>query len=638
MTKEERYRKISEEIVSAVGGMDNIAGSAHCATRLRIILKDNDKADMEKLDQIDLCKGTFVAGDQLQMIFGAGLVNDVYDVFSKYTHTENMSLTDIKEAGAKKHNPLQTAIKSLSDVFIEIMPGILAAALLLGLTGVLNNLEIVQNNATLYAINRLVTIASAGIFDVLPLAVCYSAVKRYGGKPILGIVMGAIMLSANLANAYDAAKGLVQPETLSLFGLPVELVGFQGGIIIALMIGYVTAKLDQFFDKKIPDAVKLLISPMLTVLLSTLLLFTIIGPAGRILSNWITTGLLWTTENLGLFGYALFAGVQQIIVITGLHHIFGAIEAQLIADTGVNFLNPLMSVALMGQGGAVLGYLALHWKDIRTREICIPSFLSTLFGISEPAIFGVNLRHKFPLIAGCLASAVSGAYVYITHLTALGFGTTALPGLAIANPENNGYVNYIIAHLIALVLGIVITMALGKLHKEEKVKKIEETKKLETPVKEAQPGFVYSPVQGSVSAISECSDPVFNSKAMGDGVVCFPKDSIITAPVSGEVMMIFPTKHAIGLKAEDGTELLIHMGLNTVTLEGKPFTLYVKENDRVQAGQQIACMDLQMIEENGLSTETPVVITSGQAIEELMHGPVSWGESIMKIKKENNEN
>lgn len=638
MTKEERYRKISEEIVSAVGGMDNIAGSAHCATRLRIILKDNDKADMEKLDQIDLCKGTFVAGDQLQMIFGAGLVNDVYDVFSKYTHTENMSLTDIKEAGAKKHNPLQTAIKSLSDVFIEIMPGILAAALLLGLTGVLNNLEIVQNNATLYAINRLVTIASAGIFDVLPLAVCYSAVKHYGGKPILGIVMGAIMLSANLANAYDAAKGLVQPETLSLFGLPVELVGFQGGIIIALMIGYVTAKLDQFFDKKIPDAVKLLISPMLTVLLSTLLLFTIIGPAGRILSNWITTGLLWTTENMGLFGYALFAGVQQIIVITGLHHIFGAIEAQLIADTGVNFLNPLMSVALMSQGGAVLGYLALHWKDIRTREICIPSFLSTLFGISEPAIFGVNLRHKFPLIAGCLASAVSGAYVYITHLTALGFGTTALPGLAIANPENNGYVNYIIAHLIALVLGIVITMALGKLHKEEKVKKIEETKKLETPVKEAQPGFVYSPVQGSVSAISECSDPVFNSKAMGDGVVCFPKDSIITAPVSGEVMMIFPTKHAIGLKAEDGTELLIHMGLNTVTLEGKPFTLYVKENDRVQAGQQIACMDLQMIEENGLSTETPVVITSGQAIEELMHGPVSWGESIMKIKKENNEN
>ncbi|WP_300913282.1 PTS beta-glucoside transporter subunit IIBCA [Faecalibaculum rodentium] len=633
MNKEERYQKISEEIVKAVGGMDNIAGSAHCATRLRIVLKDNDKADMEQLDNIDLCKGTFVAGDQLQMIFGAGLVNDVYDVFSKYTHTENMSLTDIKEAGAKKHNPLQIAIKSLSDVFIEIMPGILAAALLLGLTGVLNNLEFVQNNATLYAINRLVTIASAGIFDVLPLAVCYSATKRYGGKPILGIVMGAIMLSANLTNAYDAAQGLATPETLSLFGVPIELVGFQGGIIIALMMGYVTAKLDQFFDKKIPDAVKLLVSPLLTVLLSTLLLFTIVGPVGRTLSNWITTGLIWTTENLGVFGYMLFAGVQQIIVITGLHHIFGAIEAQLIADTGTNFLNPLMSVALMGQGGAVLGYLLLHWNNVRDREICIPSFLSTLFGISEPAIFGVNLRHKFPLIAGCLASAVSGAYVYLTHLTALGFGTTALPGLAIANPANNGYVNYIIAHLIALGLGILFTVLIGRFSKSEKEKKAQEKKLKEIPAVKAEPNVVYSPVKGRAAFITECSDPVFNQKSMGDGMVFIPEEELIVSPVNGTVMMVFPTKHAIGIRTEEGTELLIHMGLNTVSLEGRPFELYVGEGDTVKAGQKIARMDLKAIEAEGLSTETPVVITSMQPVTVQNTGTVNWGDSVMTITR-----
>ncbi|WP_276813830.1 PTS beta-glucoside transporter subunit IIBCA [Faecalibaculum rodentium] len=633
MNKEERYQKISEEIVKAVGGMDNIAGSAHCATRLRIVLKDNDKADMEQLDNIGLCKGTFVAGDQLQMIFGAGLVNDVYDVFSKYTHTENMSLTDIKEAGAKKHNPLQIAIKSLSDVFIEIMPGILAAALLLGLTGVLNNLEFVQNNATLYAINRLVTIASAGIFDVLPLAVCYSATKRYGGKPILGIVMGAIMLSANLTNAYDAAQGLATPETLSLFGVPIELVGFQGGIIIALMMGYVTAKLDQFFDKKIPDAVKLLVSPLLTVLLSTLLLFTIVGPVGRTLSNWITTGLIWTTENLGVFGYMLFAGVQQIIVITGLHHIFGAIEAQLIADTGTNFLNPLMSVALMGQGGAVLGYLLLHWNNVRDREICIPSFLSTLFGISEPAIFGVNLRHKFPLIAGCLASAVSGAYVYLTHLTALGFGTTALPGLAIANPANNGYVNYIIAHLIALGLGILFTVLIGRFSKSEKEKKAQEKKLKEIPAVKAEPNVVYSPVKGKAAFITECSDPVFNQKSMGDGMVFIPEEELIVSPVNGTVMMVFPTKHAIGIRTEEGTELLIHMGLNTVSLEGRPFELYVGEGDTVKAGQKIARMDLKAIEAEGLSTETPVVITSMQPVTVQNTGTVNWGDSVMTITR-----
>lgn len=634
-SKTERYTAISKEIVDAVGGMDNIAGSAHCATRLRIILKDNDKADMEKLDNIDLCKGTFVAGDQLQMIFGAGLVNDVYDVFSKYTHTENMSLTDIKEAGAKKHNPLQIAIKSLSDVFIEIMPGILAAALLLGLTGVLNNLEVVQNNATLYAINRLVTIASAGIFDVLPLAVCYSAVKRYGGKPILGIVMGAIMLSNNLTNAYDAAQGLANPETLSLFGVPVELVGFQGGIIIALMMGYVVAKLDQFFDKKVPDAVKLLLSPLFTVLLSTLLLFTIIGPVGRTLSNWITYGLIWVTENLGVFGYMLFAGVQQIIVITGLHHIFGAIEAQLIADTGTNFLNPLMSVALMGQGGAVLGYLALHWKNVKDREICIPSFLSTLFGISEPAIFGVNLRHKFPLVAGCFASAIAGAYVYFTHLTALGFGTTALPGLAIANPANNGYINYIIAHLIALALGIVFTMLLGVFHKKEKQEAKTEKMAHAEPVIEVKENVFYSPVKGSASPVSECSDPVFNSKAMGDGMVFMPEDGLVTSPVNGTILMIFPTKHAIGIRAENGVELLIHMGLNTVSMDGKPFELFVKEGDQVKAGQKLAMMDLKAIEAESLSTETPLVITSMQPIRITNTGSVNWGDSVMEVANEN---
>ncbi len=633
MEKQERYQKISEEIVKAVGGMDNITGSAHCATRLRIVLKDNDKANMEALDNVDLCKGVFVAGNQLQMIFGAGLVNDVYGVFSKYTHTENMSLTDIKDASAKKQNPIQMAIKSLSDVFIDIMPGILAAALLLGLTGVLNNLEFVQNNETLYAINRLLTIASAGIFDVLPLAVAYSAVKRYGGRPILGIVMGAIMLSGNLANAYAAAQGTVTPEVLHLFGLPIELTGFQGGIIIALMIGWVTAKLDKYFDSKIPDAIKLLAAPMLTVLVSTLLLFTIVGPVGRALSNWITTGLVWTTENLGLLGYALFAGVQQIIVITGLHHIFGAIEAQLIADTGTNFLNPLMSVALMGQGGAVLGYLALHWNNVRDRELCIPSFLSTLFGISEPAIFGVNLRHKFPLVAGCLASAVAGAYVYITHLTALGFGTTALPGLAIANPENNGYMNYIIAHLIALALGLILTMVFGRLHKEEKNKKIAEKEKKAQPVAEAQPGVIYSVVDGRAAPISDSSDPVFSSKNMGDGVVFYPKNDTITSPVNGKVLMVFPTKHAIGLQAEDGTELLLHMGVDTVSLEGRPFTVFVNEGDTIKAGEQLACMNRALIEENGCLTETMLVVTSGQKVEMTNTGFVTWGEAVAKVNQ-----
>ncbi|HIV67689.1 MAG TPA: PTS transporter subunit EIIC [Candidatus Butyricicoccus stercorigallinarum] len=461
--KQQRYLEISKQITEQIGGKDNIVASTHCATRLRIVLKDYDKINKEAIDDIDLVKGEFVAGNQLQIVFGAGLVNEIYEVFGQYTGTAGASMAEVKAEAAKKMNPLQAIIKSLSDVFVDIMPGILAAALLSGLTGVLSRWEVVESNATLYAINRLVSLASNGIFSILPLAVCYSACKRYGGKPILGLVMGAIMLDASLANAYSAAQGQVEPEILQLFGLNIELVGFQGGIIIALMMGFVVAKLDVFFDKKIPDVVKLLLSPMCSVLISTILLFTIVGPAGRLLSNGITNGLIWMTQNLGIVGYMVFGGVQQIIVITGLHHIFGAIEAQLLADTGRNFLNPLMSVALMGQGGAVLGYLALNWKNNKAKELCIPSFISTLFGISEPAIFGINLRYKFPLVAGCIGGAIAGGYVFLSGLASLGFGTTAVPGLAICDPAGNGYINYIIAHLIALGVGLVLTAVFGKI-------------------------------------------------------------------------------------------------------------------------------------------------------------------------------
>ena len=460
--KQQRYLEISRQITEQVGGKENIVASTHCATRLRIVLKDYDKINKEAIDNIDLVKGEFVAGNQLQIIFGAGLVNEIYEVFSQYTGTAGSSMAEVKAEAAKKMNPLQAIIKSLSDVFVDIMPGILAAALLSGLTGVLSQWDVVESNATLFAINKLVSLASNGIFSILPLAVCYSACKRYGGKPILGLVMGAIMLDSSLANAYDAAKGIVDVQTISLFGFDIELVGFQGGIIIALMMGFVIAKLDIFFDKKIPDVVKLLFSPMCSVLISTVLLFTIVGPVGRLLSNGITNGLVWMTQNLGILGYMVFGGVQQIIVITGLHHIFGAIEAQLLSDTGRNFLNPLMSVALMGQGGAVLGYLALNWKNNKAKELCIPSFISTLFGISEPAIFGVNLRYKFPLVAGCIGGAIAGGYVFLTDLASLGFGTTALPGLAICDPAHGGYLNYIIAHLIALGAGLVLTVLFGK--------------------------------------------------------------------------------------------------------------------------------------------------------------------------------
>lgn len=626
-SKQEKYLRIAKEIVENIGGMNNIQGVAHCATRLRIVLKEKDVVKLEKIEEIDLAKGVFMAGDQLQIIFGAGLVNEVYAVFSKYTHTENMSLGDIKEQSNQKQNPFQKVIKSLSDVFVDIIPGILAAALLMGITGVLGKWDVVTNNETLFAINKLASIAANGIFAILPMAVCYSACKRYGGKPILGLVVGAIMLDSSLANAYAVGNGTVTPDAIQLFGLSIKLVGFQGGIIIALMMGFIVAKLDIFFDKKIPDVVKLLFSPLFTVFIATVLLFTVIGPVGRELSNGITAVLIWATQNLGAFGYMIFAGLQQIIVITGLHHILGAIEAQLIADTGKNFLNPLMSVALIGQGGAVLGYLIVNWKNIKVREICIPSFASTLFGISEPAIFGVNLRYKFPLIAGCLGGAMGGAYVYFADLSAFGFGTTALPGIAICNPNNNGYINYIIAHLIALAGGVLFTIILGKLTSKKNANiEIENNEKEEVKLSiDSAPIEIQAPVKGYVKNITQADDATFAAEMMGPGICIDVSEGKVVAPCDGVIKFVFPTKHAIGIELKDGSSILIHCGIDTVNMNGEGFCSYVEIGQVVKAGDMLLEFNLDLISEMGYSSQTMMAfeLAEHRQIEIVMQGNVT---------------
>lgn len=632
--KRQRYLAISEKLTELAGGKDNIQGVAHCATRLRIVLENNDAAKLKEIEELDLAKGVFVAGDQLQIIFGAGLVNDVYEVFTEYTGKQNMSLSDLKTEANKKMNPLQRIIKALSDVFIDIMPGILAAALLTGLSGVLANVDLVQNSETLYGITRLINISSGAIFGFLPLAVAYSACKRFGGRPILGIVMGCIMLSPSLADAYAAAQGTVEVTTLHLFGLGVDLVGFQGGIIVALLMGVVTAKLDLFFEKKVPEVIRLLVSPLLTTLVGALLLFTIIGPLGRGLASGITGALVWMTQNLGVFGYALFSGVQQLVVITGLHHIFGAIEAQLLADTGRNILNPLMSVAMTAQGGAVLGYLLRNRKDAKTQELCIPSFVSVLFGITEPALFGVNVRFKYPLIGGCIGGAIGGAVVYFTNLAALGFGTTVVPGIALADPAGNGYVNYVTAHVIALAAGFAMTLVLSGFQKQTAAVegKTAEVKKAEEPAPivlaeaaDYEEGTFLAYTAGEMIAMEDVKDETFRNKVLGDGIAIQPEEGAVYAPVNAAVASVFETKHAICLVSDAGEEILIHIGVDTVNLQGEHFTAYVKEGDKVKAGQLLIKFDLKKITEKGYDTVIPMIFTDPE------HQPDMSGWKLRKV-------
>lgn len=650
--KRVRYEAISEKITQLSGGRENIVGLAHCATRLRLVLADNEKADIKAMEEVDLVKGVFVAGDQVQIIFGTGLVNDVCEVMGELNHMNTMSLGDLKTKAGQKMNPLQKALKALSDVFIEIMPGILAAALLTGLSSVLGNLPAVESNETLYGIVRLINISSGAIFGFLPLCVAYSTVKRFGGRPIMGIVIGCIMLSNSLADAYAAAQGTVDVTTLHIFGFNVELVGFQGGIIVALLIGIVTAKLDQFFEKKVPEMIRLLVSPLLTTLVSSFLLFLLIGPIGRGLASGITAGLVWMTKNLGIVGYVVFSGVQQLIVITGLHHVFGAIETQLLVDTGRNFLNPLMSVAIIAQGGAVLGYMVRNLKNAKAKELCIPSFVSVLFGITEPALFGVNIRYRYPLAGGCIGGAVGGAIVYLTNLAALGFGTTVVPGIALADPTNHGYVNYVIAHLVALGVGFIATVIMGTVFekKNSKIDSItagnigsanknsdEKVISFEQKTEEQNDGVITAYANGELTEIEKVNDETFASKVLGDGIAIIPEDGNIYAPVDGEISVTMESGHAVGFTDMNGTVYLIHIGIDTVQLNGKYFKVNVQVGDQIKRGDLLVTFDKEKVEKAGFDTACMLIVTeaNGKTLNKTKERKVKVGEEVAIL--ENND-
>lgn len=650
--KRVRYEAISEKITQLAGGRENIVGLAHCATRLRLVLADNEKADIKAMEEVDLVKGVFVAGDQVQIIFGTGLVNDVCEVMGELNHMNTMSLGDLKTKAGQKMNPLQKALKALSDVFIEIMPGILAAALLTGLSSVLGNLPAVESNETLYGIVRLINISSGAIFGFLPLCVAYSTVKRFGGRPIMGIVIGCIMLSNSLADAYAAAQGTVDVTTLHIFGFNVELVGFQGGIIVALLIGIVTAKLDQFFEKKVPEMIRLLVSPLLTTLISSFLLFLLIGPIGRGLASGITAGLVWMTKNLGIVGYVVFSGVQQLIVITGLHHVFGAIETQLLVDTGRNFLNPLMSVAIIAQGGAVLGYMVRNLKNAKAKELCIPSFVSVLFGITEPALFGVNIRYRYPLAGGCIGGAVGGAIVYLTNLAALGFGTTVVPGIALADPTNHGYVNYVIAHLVALGVGFIATVIMGTVFekKNSKIDSItagnigsanknsdEKVNSFEQKTEEQNDGVITAYANGELTEIEKVNDETFASKVLGDGIAIIPEDGNVYAPVDGEISVAIESGHAVGFTDMNGTVYLIHIGIDTVQLNGKYFKVNVQVGDQIKRGDLLVTFDKEKVEKAGFDTACMLIVTeaNGKTLNKTKERKIKVGEEVAIL--ENND-
>lgn len=464
------YKKISQEILSNIGGKENIENAAHCVTRLRLVLKDTTKFDKEALSKIEGTKGVFMNSGQLQIIFGTGTVEKVFNVFIKEAGLKEASLNDVKAAGMKKENIFKQGFKVFSDIFIPIVPAFVGAALILGIKSVITTAGLFGMEASLaeqYEIlagfaSFLTVVAST--FAFLPLLVTYSAVKRFGGNPIFGIVLGCTMLFPTLMDANVFALGKETPEYWNLFGFSVPAVGFQGGVFPAILTSWFLAKAEKFFYKIVPQVVTFILVPALTLISSGLALFLVFGPIGNMLGQGLGAIIDFLYMSCGPFGAFVFAGALQPLVVTGTQHAIQGIEASLVAQTGFNYIQPLWSVSIIAQGGGAIGMYLLAKKYSKDREVAMSSFIPTLFGISEPAIFAVNLKDSsIPFLCSILGAGLAGAYMKIFDVKAIGFALTGLPGLTIVNPP--ALPHYVIGNLLAFSLPIVFILLANKMKK-----------------------------------------------------------------------------------------------------------------------------------------------------------------------------
>ena len=464
------YKKISQEILANIGGKENIENAAHCVTRLRLVLKDTTKFDKEALSKIEGTKGVFLNSGQLQIIFGTGTVEKVFAAFSQEAGIKEVSLNDIKSAGMKKENIFKQGFKVFSDIFIPIVPAFVGAALILGIKFILTTAGLFgMENSLADQFEMIAGFAAflnvvASTFAFLPLLVTYSAVKRFGGNPVFGIVLGCTMLFPTLMDANVFALGKETPEYWNLLGFSVPAVGFQGGVFPAILTSWFLAKAEKFFYKVVPQVVTFILVPALTLISSGLALFLVFGPIGNMLGQGLGAIIDFLYISCGPFGAFVFAGALQPLVVTGTQHAIQGIEASLVAQTGFNYIQPLWSVSIIAQGGGAIGMYLLAKKHSKDREIAVSSFIPTLFGISEPAIFAVNLKDSsIPFLCSILGAGLAGAYMKIFDVKAIGFALTGLPGLTIVNPP--ALPHYIIGNLLAFSLPIIFILVANKMKK-----------------------------------------------------------------------------------------------------------------------------------------------------------------------------
>lgn len=608
------YNSIAKQIYEKIGGKDNLVSAAHCATRLRLVINDNAKCNEKAVENIDGVKGVFFASGQMQIILGTGTVNKVYDEFIKIAGISGSSKEEVKQAAAKKGNPFQRLIKTIGDIFVPIIPAIVASGFLMGIMEALN---FMVNNGFLHistdgSIYQFAVLFSNVAYVFLPILIAFSAAKVFGANPYLGAVIGMIMIHPNLQNAWTVATEGVQ-QTQSVFGglWKINMVGYQGHVIPVIIAVFVLSVIEKKLHKLVPPMFDLFVTPLVSVFVTGYLTLAAIGPVFVFVENGLIDGiqkLLTLPFGIGSF---IMGGLYAVTVVSGIHHMYTVIDLGQIAKFGYTFWLPLASAANVAQGGAALA-VALKSKNKKMKSVALPSALSACMGITEPAIFGVNLRLGRPFIAACAGGACGALYASIVNLGATGTGVTGIFGILL---HLHRPVQYIIAMAIAFGVAFVLTGILGF---KEETEEIEETIEEHATEQKQTEKEICSPVCGEVTELSEIPDPTFASGALGEGVGVRPSEGKVYAPFDGTVATVFDTKHAIGLESEDQIELLVHVGLETVSLNGAPFTVHVESGQKVKEGDLLLEFDMEQIKAAGLETITPIIITNPGAYEKVM--------------------
>ena len=621
--------EIAKSVIEAIGGKDNVSSVAHCATRLRIMVKDKEKIDTNRVENIEKVQGAFFNAGQFQIIFGTGTVNRIYDeVVSLGLPTSTTS--EMKAEAAKQGNWFQRAVRTFGDVFVPIIPAIVATGLFMGLRGLLEAFGVVLPSDFLIYSKILTDTA----FIALPALVVWSTFKVFGGNQTIGIVLGLMLISGSLPNAWEVAQG-GEIVPIKFFGL-VDVVGLQGSVLPAFIIGVVGANFEKWVRKYVPEVLDLLVTPFITLFVMSILGLFVLGPIFHQVEKVIlslTTTVLYLPFGLGGF---IIGGTHQLIVVSGVHHIFNLLEINLLSATGQNAFNAIITAAMTAQGAAAVA-IGVKTKSPKLKALTFPAALSAFLGITEPVIFGVNLRFRKPFVLSLLAGALGGALSALLGLAGTSNGITIIPG-SMLYVGNGQLPQYLFMVAVSFALGFTFTYLFGyddsmlDIPVEAEGPSSQETQEEEPVVAttERADEKLRSPIVGEVVALSEVNDPVFSSGVMGQGIAVKPSKGVVYAPADAEIAIAFPTGHAYGLKTDNGAEILIHVGIDTVSLNGEGFEAKVSQGDRVRAGDIIGTFDSEVIAANGLDDTTMVIITNTMDYAEVT--PIATGSVTNKTR------